>query len=823
MKNRFLAILLLVITSFTTKAQVTTGGDYNLIPGINYEIAGITVSGAGSLDPNVVIMLTNLRVGDDIQFPDPKLSDAIRTLWRQQLFEDITFKVVNKVGKKVYLDIQLVALPKLSKYYMTGLKKAWKDDIREELDLRAGKVVNENLKVMSRNKIKKYFFEKGYLNASVQVLEKPDTTYNNAVILGFKITPGARVKIGDITFTGNEAVSDKVLHKAMKNTKIKGKAIFKSSKLKKKEYREDLRAIVTKYNTLGYRDARVVSDTVYSVSDELVQIDISVEEGKKYYFGDITFIGNTKYETELLSNILKINRGDIYDSQHLNERVSFDPNGNDVASIYLNNGYLFSQVIPIEKSVTNDTIDIEIRIQEGRQATIRKVSISGNERTNDHVIYREVRTKPGDLFSKAMIQRTIRELSQLGYFDQQQIGVNPVPDPQTGTVDLEYTVVERSTSQLELQGGWGAGRVVGTLGLNFNNFSARNINNKRAWQPLPTGDGQTINIRAQSNGLYFQSYNASFTEPWLGGRKPNSFTGTIYHNVQTNGVERSNPNRQSLYITGINFGLGQRLKWPDDYFTLYQGIEFRRFNLDNFPTGFLNYNKGISNNVNYKFTLGRNNTDVPIFPTRGSQISFAAELTPPFSMFRDDIDYKELSSEERFRLVEYHKWKLNADWFAPITSKLVIRTHGEFGFLGSYNKDLGLPPFERFYVGGDGLTNFVIDGREIIGLRGYQNNSITPAGGGALYNKYIFEARYIIANTPSAQVFPLVFMEAGNNYDNFWDYRAFNLKRSAGAGIRIFMPMFGLMGVDVGYGFDPEPSGATASGWQTHFIIGQQF
>lgn len=823
MKNRFLAILLLVIASFTTKAQVTTSGDYNLIPGINYEIAGITVSGAGSLDPNVVIMLTNLRVGDDIQFPDPKLSDAIRTLWRQQLFEDITFKVVNKVGKKVYLDIQLVALPKLSKYYMTGLKKAWKDDIREELDLRAGKVVNENLKVMSRNKIKKYFYEKGYLNASVQVLEKVDTAYNNAVILGFKIDPGARVKIGDIAFTGNEAVSDKVLRKAMKNTKIKGKAIFKASKLKKKEYREDLRAIVTKYNTLGYRDARVVSDTVYSVSDELVQIDIAVEEGKKYYFGDITFIGNTKYETELLSNILKINRGDIYDSQHLNERVSFDPNGNDVASIYLNNGYLFSQVIPIEKSVTNDTIDIEIRIQEGRQATIRKVSISGNERTNDHVIYREVRTKPGDLFSKAMIQRTIRELSQLGYFDQQQIGVNPVPDPQTGTVDLEYTVVERSTSQLELQGGWGAGRVVGTLGLNFNNFSARNINNKRAWQPLPTGDGQTINIRAQSNGLYFQSYNASFTEPWLGGRKPNSFTGTIYHNVQTNGVERSNPNRQSLYITGINFGLGQRLKWPDDYFTLYQGIEFRRFNLDNFPTGFLNYNKGISNNVNYKFTLGRNNTDVPIFPTRGSQISFAAELTPPFSMFRDDIDYKELTSEERFRLVEYHKWKLNADWFAPITSKLVIRTHGEFGFLGSYNKDLGLPPFERFYVGGDGLTNFVIDGREIIGLRGYQNNSITPAGGGALYNKYIFEARYIIANTPSAQVFPLVFMEAGNNYDNFWDYRAFNLKRSAGAGIRIFMPMFGLMGVDVGYGFDPEPNGATASGWQTHFIIGQQF
>ena len=822
MKNIFWAFVL-AFFSFESSAQISTTGDFNLIPGIDYEVAGITVSGGKDLDPNVVIMLTNLRVGDNIQFPDPKISDAIRTLWRQQLFEDITFKVVSKSGKKVYLDIQLKELPKMSKYYITGVKKVWKDDIREDLELRAGKVVNDNLIVMSSNKIQKYFKEKGYLNATVEVIQQADTAFNNAVILGFKIATGERVKIGQIAFSGNTAVSDKVLFRAMKNTKVKGKSILKVSKLKNKEYKDDLKAVVAKYNSLGYRDARIVQDTSYSVSSELINIDISLEEGKKYYFGDITFIGNTKYETVLLASILRINRGDIYDSQLLNERVSFDQNGNDVASVYLNNGYLFSQVIPVEKSVSNDTIDIEIRIQEGRQATIRKVSISGNERTNDHVIYREVRTKPGDLFSKAMIQRTIRELSQLGYFDQTQIGVNPVPDPQTGTVDLEYTVAEKSTSQLELQGGWGAGRVVGTLGLNFNNFSARNIGNKRSWQPLPTGDGQTISLRAQSNGLYFQSYNASFTEPWLGGKKPNSFTGTIYHNVQSNGVERSNPLRQSLLITGINFGLGQRLKWPDDYFTLYQGLEFRRFNLNDFPTGFLDYTKGISNNVNYQFTLGRNNTDVPIFPTRGSQISFSAELTPPFSSFNGDIDYKSLSSEERFKLVEYHKWKLNADWFAPITSKFVIRTHGEFGYLGSYNKDLGLPPFERFYVGGDGLSNFVIDGREIIGLRGYQNNSITPAGGGALYNKYILEFRYILANTPSAQVFPLIFMEGGNNYDNFWDYRAFNLKRSAGAGIRIYMPMFGLMGVDVAYGFDPEPNGASASGWQTHFIIGQQF
>ncbi|MEY2963843.1 MAG: outer membrane protein assembly factor BamA [Bacteroidota bacterium] len=820
MKNTLWALLLTVFTTFVSAQEIGTG-DFNLLPGVDYEIGGITVTGARDLDPNVVIMLTNLRVGDNVQFPDPAISDAIRTLWRQQLFEDITINVVSKQGNKVYLDIVLKELPKMSKYYIIGVKKSWKDELREDLGLRAGKVVNENLIVMSRNKVLSYFKEKGYLNAKVDISQQVDSAFNNAVILGLRIDVGERVKIEDIVFHGNEAVSDKVLRRAMKDTKIKGKAMFKVSKLRKKEYRDDLKNVVRKFNELGYRDARIIKDTNYTGQEGII-IEITVEEGRKYYFGDITFVGNTKYDTPLLRSILKIKAGDIYDSQHLNERVSFDPNGNDVASIYLNNGYLFSQVVPVEKNVHNDTIDVEIRIQEGRQATIRKVSISGNERTNDHVVYRELRTKPGDLFSKAMIQRTIRELAQLGYFDQTNIGVNPVPDPQTGTVDLEYTVMERSTSQLELQGGWGAGRVIGTLGLNFNNFSARNIGKKRAWQPLPTGDGQTINIRAQSNGLYFQSYNASFTEPWLGGRKPNSFTGTIYHNVQSNGVQASDPNRQSLYITGINFGLGQRLKWPDDYFTLYQGLEFRRFNLDNFPTGFLDYNKGVSNNVNYKFSLGRNNTDVPIFPTRGSQIKFTAELTPPFSAF-NDIDYKNLSSEERFKLVEYHKWMFNADWFAPITKDFVIRTHGEFGFLGTYNKDLGLPPFERFYVGGDGLANYVIDGREIIGLRGYQNNSITPDGGGALYNKFVFEARYIIANNPSAQVFPLVFFEGGNNYDNFWEYRPFSLKRSAGAGLRIFMPMFGLMGVDVAYGFDPQPGGAQASGWNTHFIIGQQF
>ena len=416
------------------------------------------------------------------------------------------------------------------------------------------------------------------------------------------------------------------------------------------------------------------------------------------------------------------------------------------------------------------------------------------------------------------------DLAQIGFFDQQQLNVVPKPNPETGTVDLEYTVVERSTSQLELQGGWGGGTIIGTLGLNFNNFSARNIFNGDSWKPLPSGDGQTISLRAQSNGRQFQSYSFSFTEPWLGGKKPTSFTATLYHNIQTNGLPKNDPRRQALYITGVNFGLGKRLKWPDDYFTLYQAVEFKRFRMNNYPTSFLDFNNGESKSVNYTVTLARNSTDVPIFPTKGSQISGTVELTPPFSYFTD-IDYTKADSEVKYEWIEYYKWKLSADWFTPMAfkNKLVLRTHAEFGFLGYYNADIGLPPFERFYLGGDGLQNFVIDGREVIGLRGYPNQSLTPLGGGSIYNKFILETRFLISPNPSAQIFMLGFLEAGTNVNNFYQYRPFELKRSAGVGLRIFMPMFGLLGIDLGYGFDNIPGTIRPSGWQTHFIIGQQF
>ena len=820
-----IAVLLSVLFTSFLSAQITTNSDVDILPGVEYEIGGITVSGSENLDKTVIILLSGLTVGDKVTVPGSKLSNAIKTLWGQRLFSDISIYITEKQGERIFLEIYLTELPKLSKFYITGVKKSWKDDIREELKLQRGSIVTENLIITSQNRIKRYFVEKGYLNTKVEIEQIADSSIVNSVILGIKVATGPKVKINAINFYGNEHVPDKTLIKAMKDTRAKGfKSIFKSSKIQEAEYAADKRAIISTLNENGYRDARIIRDSVYPVGEGLVNVDVYLQEGQKYYFRNINFLGNTKYSTEALKRILRIEPGDPYDSKLLTQRVNADVNGNDISTVYLDNGYLFSQVVPVETLIENDSIDIEIRIREGREATISKVTITGNDRTNDHVIYREVRTRPGDLFSKTQIQRTIRELAQIGFFDQQQLNVVPKPNPETGTVDLEYTVVERSTSQLELQGGWGGGTIIGTLGLNFNNFSARNIFNGDSWKPLPSGDGQTISLRAQSNGRQFQSYSFSFTEPWLGGKKPTSFTATLYHNIQTNGLPKNDPRRQALYITGVNFGLGKRLKWPDDYFTLYQAVEFKRFRMNNYPTSFLDFNNGESKSVNYTVTLARNSTDVPIFPTKGSQISGTVELTPPFSYFTD-IDYTKADSEVKYEWIEYYKWKLSADWFTPMAfkNKLVLRTHAEFGFLGYYNADIGLPPFERFYLGGDGLQNFVIDGREVIGLRGYPNQSLTPLGGGSIYNKFILETRFLISPNPSAQIFMLGFLEAGTNVNNFYQYRPFELKRSAGVGLRIFMPMFGLLGIDLGYGFDNIPGTIRPSGWQTHFIIGQQF
>jgi outer membrane protein insertion porin family len=844
---------LLLVTAILFIQPAAFSQEIKLLKDVEYEIAGISIAGSGGLDESVIVLLSGLSVGDIITIPSEKFQKAIQTLWEQKLFSDVGIYVVQKQSNRIFIEIRLTPLPKLSRFYFTGpIKKSKKNDLREELKLSRGTVISENLIISSESKIKKIYVDKGYLNAQAKLIPEPDTV-GNTVTLRIHVDPGPRIKIEDIVFHGAENLAQKKLRKSLKETKrVNYWNVFKSSKYIPKNYKEDKELLVKYYNTQGHRDMRITRDSVYAVGSDRIRVDIFLEEGNKYYFRDITWLGNTKYNTEILNRILRIQKGDIYDSGLLNERLFFDPGGNDVSSIYLDNGYLFFNLIPVETSIENDSIDIELRIREGRQATINYVRVKGNDRTNDNVIYRELRTRPGDLFSRSDIQRSMRELQQLGYFDQQSLDVGFDPNPETGTVDVEYTVQERSTSQLELQGGWGANMLIGTLGLNFNNFSARNFFNKRAWQPLPTGDGQTISLRAQSSGRFFQSYNASFTEPWLGGRKPQSLTFSLYRNIQANGLPRNNPERQGLVVTGANLGLGKRLRWPDDYFTLFQSIEFKQLrstwraggSAGGVPGGGLgggglgggfmgggmfgvgNIPPGTFNNFNMKMVLGRNSTDVPIFPTRGSTMNLTLEFTPPYSLI-DGRDYSQLDIQERFRMLEYYKWKFNNTWFSQLYKNLVVRTHAEFGFMGNYNSAIGNMPFDRFFLGGDGLQNFFLDGREIIALRGYPNQSITPTSGefngGVMYNKYNMELRYLLTNNPSAQIFVLGFLEAGNNFGRFSEYNPFLLKRSAGGGIRIFMPMFGLLGVDVGHGFDNIPGQIGRSGWQTHFIIGQQF
>lgn len=821
--------LLLSLSLGPLQAQISNQTGVSLSPNTKYEIGGIRITGSDNLDRQVVTLISGLKVGEKVSLPGDATSQAIENLWEQRLFDDISIHVNEVNGEVVFLEIRLKELPKLSKFGIKGLKKSKRNNLREELKLKSGKVVTQNLIVSTENRARKYFVENGYRNVKINITQRPDTTKTNRVILDIDVDRGEKVKISEIEFGGNDNIPDRKLRKAMKETKrARIWNIFKSSKLIPQQYKEDKKKIIELYNENGYRDARIIRDSLYATDEDRVAIFIEVAEGDKFYFGNITWLGNTKYTDKTLQNVLGIQKGDVYDAAYLQKRLFMDPQGNDVSSLYLNNGYLFFNLNPVEVNVDQDTIDLEMRIQEGEQATIDEVTVSGNDRTNDHVILRELRTRPGELFRRSDVQRSLRELQQLGYFDPQQLNVNPVPDAETGTVDIEYSVTERSTSQLQLQGGWGAGRIVGTLGLNFDNFSAANIFKKGAWKPLPAGDGQTINLRAQSNGRFFQSYSASFTEPWLGGKRPNSLTVSLYHNIQNlSGLPRSDANYSGLTITGVTLGLGQRLKWPDDYFTLYNGVDFQQYSLIDYPLAGINFTDGRVTNINYKITLGRNSVDYPIFPRKGSLFDFTMEVTPPYSLFNDK-DYANASPDEKYEFLEYYKMKFNTSWFTEIFPKTVIKTAGEFGFLGAYNEDVGLPPFERFYLGGDGLQNFVLDGREIIGLRGYPNNSLvpeTPTGtGGALYNKFTFELRYLITENPSAQIFALTFAEAGNNFDVFENYEPFTLKRSAGVGVRIFMPMFGLLGVDFGHGFDPIPgSPGQPSGWQTHFIIGQQF
>mgnify|MGYP000893357079 CR=1 FL=1 len=863
-KRLFLLLIAAIFITFTVSGQAVTtaaGIEFDYANPVEYEIGGITISGVKYLDNNALITLSGLSIGDKIKIPGEKTAKAIEKLWSQGLFESIKIEATKVQGNLIFLNIDLKERPRLSRFSFTGVRKGEADDIRERIKLTRGDIVTDHLIMKTNTKIRDFFIEKGYLNAQVHIKSMPDTTAENSIWLDINVEKNKKVKINSIDFVGNKEISKSSLLGAINETKEKFRFfpfekidtfalyliknpsifrnnditqiakdyfsdrvklhIFKSSKFIASDFETDKTSIVDYYNEKGYRDARILKDSIVKLPNNELKIIISVDEGQKFYFRNISFTGNTKYTSKELTRVLNIKKGDVYNQKQLERNLQFNMDGYDIYSMYLDDGYLFFNASPVETKIENDSIDIEIRITEGKQARINKISIVGNTKTNDNVIIREIRTVPGQLFSRADLIRSQRELANLRYFNQEKIGITPKPNPVDGTVDIEFAVEEASSDQLELSGGWGAGMVVGTIGVSFNNFSTRKFFKKSAWRPIPSGDGQKISIRAQSNGSYYQSYSASFTEPWLGGKKPNALSISVYHSVQSNGS--SGDSRQSIDINGISVSLTKRLKWPDDFFIFSQGVSFQNYTLNNYTSVFT-FSDGYSNNLSYLISLGRNSVDKPTYPTSGSDLSLSLQLTPPYSLF-NKIDYTTATDQERFKWLEYYKAKFQAYFYVNPIDKFVASLRFKTGYLGSYNRKVGDSPFERFYLGGDGLSGFALDGRELIGMRGYSNNALTPTNvsnsfiGATIFTKYTAEIRYPVSLNPSATIYLLSFVEAGNTWLDFKAFNPFKLYRSAGFGVRVFLPMFGMLGLDWGYGFDDVPNLSGVNKGQFHFSI----
>ncbi|MFL2599189.1 MAG: outer membrane protein assembly factor [Flavobacteriaceae bacterium] len=832
------------IYSFNVFSQVE-----GFVSGKEYILDSISIKGLKNFNNQTVISYSGLKLGQKIFLPGEETGLIIRKLWKLELFSDINFYATKVDGNKISIEIEIKELPTLSNVKVQGIKKNKIQSIKDDTDLKPGKKLSESFLTNTKNYIISKYQKEGYLNTKVYLDTKPDTIGNNRFNLLINIDKGNRVKINSFEFTGNKKIKSYKLRKKMKNTKIKNVLRFwKKSKFIEEDYIEDLEKIVDYYKEKGYRDARIINDTVIVNKNNTLKIKMSFEEGNQYRFGDIKFIGNSAYTDNQLQRVLGINKGEIYNGVLLKKRIADEtkPDGEDITNLYQNNGYLFSNINAVEVSAENDTINFEIRVTEGKLANFNKISVAGNDRTNDNVIYRELRTKPGELYSKDQVVRTVRELGQLGFFDAENIK----PDfknvnPNEGTVDIEFGLEETSGSQIELQGGYGGGGFIGTLGLSFGNFSMRNLFNKEAYTPIPAGDGQSLSLRLQASQFYTTT-SFSFSEPWLGGRQPVQLSTSLSRTTQyrydyfTGRADKS----QFFEISSISIGLARRLRVPDDYFTLSQSISYQYYNLNNYFTGLFTFGDGESNNIAYTIALSRNNTYTnPVFPLGGSTFTISAKLTPPFSLI-SGRDYSNLGEEkefqtiingvpvpdnalidqEKFKWLEFYKIKFSGAWYTNIFDKLVLKTQADFGFLGTYNKDRGEIPFERFYLGGDGMMNYSLDGRENIALRGYENQSLSSNNGSLLYNKFTFELRYPISLKPAASIYALSFLESGKGYDSFKDFNPFNSKRSGGFGVRIFMPAFGLLGIDFGYGFDnPNDLISTPNGWETHFIIGQQF
>lgn len=883
-----IGLIFCLLLSVAAQAQIGIGLGSDPEPSVSYsnpkeyELAEIGISGTEFLDNNALISLSGLKIGDRIEIPGDEITNALKKLYAQGIIEDVRIFLTKVEDGKAYLNLQVKERPRMRTVQFQGINKTQQGELSDLIDPIRGKVVTPALIKNTELGIRNHFVEKGYLNTEVKIEQKQDTVLRNSVSLLVEVDRKSKVRINKIYVKGNENIQDSKLKKKMKSTNehirfnlledwakrlfnlspktLKQMAdsshevsnqrvkqyindhvklnFFNSSKFVQSEYEADKDNLVSHYNTKGYRDANIKSDSVYKYDESNVDVMVEVDEGKKYYFREIDWVGNYVYDDATLTAVLGIQKGDAYDMEKVNERLNFNPNGPDVSSLYMDDGYLFFSVNPVEVRIEGDSIDVEMRVFEGAQATISKVIIKGNDRTSDHVIRREIRTLPGQKFNRSLLIRTQRELSQMGYFDPEQIGLNPVPNPAEGTVDIEYTLVEKPSDQIELSGGWGGNfGFVGTVGLIFNNFSLRNIPHMENWRPLPVGDGQRLALRIQANGKQFQNYSLTFSEPWLGGKKPNSLTVSLSRAIQRNVNIFTSETFGELKLTSATVGLGRRIKWPDDFFTLTNSLRFQKYELTDFSISRLGFATGDANSIVFNTTLARNSIDNPMFPREGSSLSLSLDLTPPYSNWRD-IDYENALPEVKFKWVEYHKVMFDASFFTRVMGDLIVNARAHLGFLGAYNPNVtGIAPFERFFLGGDGLgnQNFGIIGTDQIGLRGYENQALTPprydidgrllgdgeVDGGVAFTKYVVELRYPVSLNPSATIYVLGFMEAGNNFYTYNDYDPFSLFRSAGLGARIFMPAFGLIGVDWAYGFDTVPGQLERSGAQFHFSIGQ--
>ena len=856
--RRLVLIVVLALVGITLRAQSSVEIDY--AHPRKYTVGGVGVEGNQYFSENQILQLSGLREGMEITVPGDDVTGIVRRLVAQKYFEDVAVRIDSVKADSAWVKVVIRERPRVSRWIYTGVKSGEKKDLQERLNLRPGREFSDYVRNTSTDIIKRYYKEKGFNNVKVDTEVTKDSVIRSAIRVNFIVDRGKKIHIKKINFTGNTDVKERKLAKNMKETHAATwYNFFKSKKFKEKEYQTDRKTVLDAFNEAGYRDARLVRDSVYLIDDKHLNIDMDFDQGKKYYFRNITWTGNSVYPSEVLNNILQIKKGDVYDVVTMEKRLHGGGKENeyDVSKMYKDNGFLFFNVTPVEVNIQNDSIDVEMRISEGKPATLNEVIINGNDLTNERVVRRQLMTRPGYLFSQSDFERSIREIASMGQFDAEAImqygtGYNIIPNQLNNTVDVIYNVTEKPSSQLELSGGWGGNTFVLTAGVSFNNFSTRRMFEKGAWRPVPLGDAQNLAFRFQTNGRYYTNLSASFTEPWLFGKRPTSLSISGYYSRMTDsylaiGILSTD---KMFEVFGFNAGLGTRLKWPDNYFVLYNNLSWQTYKLTNWTNSYFAFNDGISHNLSYTISLSRNSTDQQIYPRTGSEFSASLQLTPPYSLFRkytwgydandkrvklpvdsyQDVNYNTWTSAERYKWIEYHKWKFNATVYTKLIGDLVLMTRAQFGYLGYYNRNWGYSPFENFQVGGDGMSGYMTYGAEIISLRGYEDYSLTPrkmtpysrnyeSYAGNVYDKFTVELRYPVILQPQSTIFVLAFLEGGNCWSDIREFNPFQIKRSAGVGVRVFLPMIGLLGVDWGWGFDDPVNG----GSQFHFVLGQQF